>query len=181
MKINSKNSFYIKRFTLLELLLVITLIAILAALLLPMLNSARVNAKRANDINNMRQIYIAIQSYCMDNCDFFPYIESIAKDTGNCSKTLWLLLPYLNYNTKVLLPDVDPLDGNLIYNTIKGDTPEVAPEVGFAYSPLYKEDEDSPAKVIHLGLEIMDDKPVMATYSDKYNNLIYVRFSGSIN
>jgi prepilin-type N-terminal cleavage/methylation domain-containing protein len=56
-------------FTLLELLVVIAVISILAALLLPVLGGAKEQAKNAGCLSNLRQIGIAIQLYAHDNED----------------------------------------------------------------------------------------------------------------
>jgi len=60
-------------FTLVELLVVIALIAVLAALLLPALASARDKGRRAACVSNLRQLGIALRSYADDNEGSIPY------------------------------------------------------------------------------------------------------------
>ncbi len=58
-----------KAFTLIELLVVIAIIAILAAILFPVFAQAKMAAKKAVDISNMKQIGLAISMYENDNDD----------------------------------------------------------------------------------------------------------------
>ena len=53
-------------FTLIELLVVIAIIAILAAMLLPALSAARLNAKNASCLSNLKQLLLAQQQYAAD-------------------------------------------------------------------------------------------------------------------
>ena len=59
-------------FTLMELLVVIGIIAILAALLLPSLSHAKGRAQGVVCLNNSKQLMTAMALYTADNHDFFP-------------------------------------------------------------------------------------------------------------
>lgn len=65
-----------KAFTLLELLITIAIIAILAALLLPALNSARDKARGIACLSNLKQCGLAIHSYAADNNDYITFREA---------------------------------------------------------------------------------------------------------
>ncbi len=60
-------------FTLVELLVVIGIIAVLVAILLPALASARKQAYETKCVNNMRQLMLAITMYENDNKQFLPF------------------------------------------------------------------------------------------------------------
>jgi prepilin-type N-terminal cleavage/methylation domain-containing protein len=66
------KSEFAKGLTLVELLVVIAVIAILAALLLPVLSRAKASAQRTTCMNDIRQINCGLRMYSDDSSDYSP-------------------------------------------------------------------------------------------------------------
>jgi prepilin-type processing-associated H-X9-DG protein len=79
MKSNSRR-FTSSGFTLVGLLVIVAVIAILAAMLLPALASAKKKAQRINCVNNLKQNGLAFRIWEGDNNDKYPM--SVVQDSG---------------------------------------------------------------------------------------------------
>ena len=63
------------KFTMIELLIVISILAILCSLLLPALSSAREKAREIGCVGNLKQLGLVLASYAGDNNERYPYEE----------------------------------------------------------------------------------------------------------
>lgn len=80
-------------FTLVELLIVISIIAILTSILLPSLNKAREKAKAITCLSNFRQIGMGMHEYTDDNRDYLPLSGAVSAE----GHTIWGILLLRNY------------------------------------------------------------------------------------
>jgi prepilin-type N-terminal cleavage/methylation domain-containing protein/prepilin-type processing-associated H-X9-DG protein len=81
-----------RAFTLIELLVVIAIIAVLIALLLPAVQAAREAARRAQCVNNLKQLGLAAQNYVSSNNVFPPQTSwptMAANYSGNTAGYAW--------------------------------------------------------------------------------------------
>ena len=83
-----------KAFTLVELLVVISIIGVLVALLLPAIQAAREAARRTQCLNNLHQLGVAIQTYHDANKKLPSSVRPTATSTVRAG-SLVFLLPYL--------------------------------------------------------------------------------------
>lgn len=113
-------------FTLVELLIVLAIIALLIGLLLTGLRAARSSAREAQQLSNMRQLYIAWSAYAMQNDDAcIPGFLDTGVQTSwrvkyrNASGQVvdpqltqtypWRLAGFLNFDTEVTIGYLDRL------------------------------------------------------------------------
>src|SRR5436190_16548494 len=76
MRINRRRAF-----TLVELLVVIAIIALLIAVLLPVLGRAKESANRSVCLSNHKQILLAISFYANDNKGYLPHCNWLGQET----------------------------------------------------------------------------------------------------
>src|SRR5438067_2006376 len=132
-------------FTLVELLVVIGIIAVLMAILLPVLSKARAAANRTACLSNLRQLYNGTLMYCNDWGGYFPtcaffensnsYVEmsddwihwqanrdinnsAVAKYLGASGEKLKQLFrcPSDDFSTRVPRPAMSPGQGPYFYS-----------------------------------------------------------------
>lgn len=84
-------------FTLIELLTVIAIIAILAGLLLPAVNSARAKARTTSCLSNQKSVAVAFINFSDDNKSYFPPAYSKQKDGTTSYDAGWsgAIYPYI--------------------------------------------------------------------------------------
>ncbi len=158
-------------FTLLELLTVIATIAILAALLLPILGKAKIKAQRTTCLSNLRQLSVAWMLYADENHGFLPesypvnnpdvWVQGDMSNPGEAGNADLIragkLYPY-NQSLGIYHCPADrgvTINGNLVptlrsYSMncfMGGRDPSIGniPDTAAAFVPFYSKESDIPA------------------------------------
>lgn len=113
-----------RAFTLVELLVVLAIIAVLAALLLPVLARARESARATACLSNLHQIGIALQIYVQENNNKLPVMRDAPTDPAEAATNTF---PTIN---KVLLAQL----GNTNVLRCPSDFQQLFETTGSSYS-----------------------------------------------
>ena len=105
-------------FTVLEIVIVIGIIAILAVLLLPVIEKVRARAQRLQCVGNLRNLHVAAAQYVQDN-NQWPQIVSSSDDednSGYAQEWITALAPYHVEKKSWICPTLQGLLANPDYN-----------------------------------------------------------------
>lgn len=146
------------QFTLIELLMVIAIIVILAAMLFPVLNRARAQAKYSNCISNLKQFGNYFFLYTGDNDDFLPWntmcgsqAMNMGAKTGQLPFLLW---EYTNGLNKMYLCPANrrgfylDANDNRPFITSKTATNAIWYEVSYGYRGLMRKNFQNTSSAI---------------------------------
>ena len=118
------------RFTLIELLVVIAIIAILAAILLPALQSARERGKSTGCVSNMKSVAVAMNMYADNNKDLFPAAFNVYGKSSSGKD--------INYGWAGILSLAGELPRNLKSQGAASRCPTWNPDISSSYAWNYR-------------------------------------------
>jgi prepilin-type processing-associated H-X9-DG protein len=116
-------------FTLVELLVVIGIILLLAALLLPALSQARARAQAITCLNNLRQLTLTLHLYAADHDDALPNNFGVADTKRTIADG-----SFVNWVNNVMSWELDPDNTNRLWLARGG----LGPYLGDAAAILYR-------------------------------------------
>ena len=106
------------KFTLIELLVVVAIISILISMLMPSLRKVRLATKTALSMNNLKQIYVSVNTYVDSNNGFLFTTNKNAHPCDPRPKTNWSRMIY-----EELIGELLPLSGSQSQPLMVAGTP----------------------------------------------------------
>ena len=142
-------------FTLVELLVVISIIALLIGILLPALSAARESARVVSCLSNHRQMMIGAMSYQTDNDDTFAYQDAkgvfVPNAVENPTRESWFQALYNHV-------DVPTPETLFQCPTVASDVDVTRPEIFVNYS--------ANGMLTHFGGREIPDPSTVASFTD---------------
>lgn len=134
-------------FSLVEILVVVALIGILAALTIPVYRSMVYSSRQAGCVNNMRTTGAALLAYAADNNNYFPHFDN--QKYWNRMETLSRLLVGLNGEAGYLPfrshPDLKaPLWSDALHSPLDPNAAFYRTSRGYSDSYIYRNGHNSP-------------------------------------
>ncbi|MBI2948284.1 MAG: type II secretion system protein [Verrucomicrobia bacterium] len=110
-----------RAFTLLELLVVMGIVAVLAALLSPLLSRAKKMSETAKCTEQLRQMGLAMTAYAEDHAEFLPAAHTVVQWTST-NPVAWTraLLPYFQTKKLLTCPEFQRLHNRSSFNYFMG-------------------------------------------------------------
>jgi|GEM_PF-965522 len=92
----------VRGFSLLELMVVVSIMALLSAIAFPSMRSAMINAQMARSTHDVRSIVMGLRSWATDHDGVFPFGETPSGDEiATANDAFRLLIPYYIDNEKI--------------------------------------------------------------------------------
>ncbi len=149
-----------RAFTLIELLTVIAIIGILAAIIIPTVGKVRNSAKSTQCLSNLRQIALAISLFPQDNKGYYPRGGSNPSPDGTLVNYAKAVYPYIPnrgnsatgvVTNKVFLCPMEPLQPDATYaNSVSQYTCTFALEAGSSASTATGSGGNGPRQVASI-------------------------------
>lgn len=122
----------LKRFTIVELLVVISIVIILISLLMPAFNGAKNTAKQISCTNQLKTLGLGVLYYAQDNNDWFPgFINTTSGIQWDYQIENYVQCPYITSKSATIFH----CPGQKLQTLIPGDNPWRSRGYGYNFYP----------------------------------------------